>query len=77
MPRIKFIDKMAQGKLSRREMLPGAAAFGVGLTVLPNVARAEEPLTCLEWGSYDIADQFSTYVAKHGGTPISQSFRAE
>ena len=35
MNRIQFIDRMAQGKISRRDMLGTAAAFGVGLS-LPN-----------------------------------------
>ena len=30
MQRIKFIDRMSTGKLSRREMLKSATAFGVG-----------------------------------------------
>ena len=39
MQRIKFIDRMSTGKLSRREMLKSATAFGVGLTVLPRLTR--------------------------------------
>jgi hypothetical protein len=39
MQRVKFIDKMAQGKLQRREMLALAAAFGVGRSVLPTLRR--------------------------------------
>ncbi len=35
MQRIKFIDRMAQGKISRRQMLAQAGAWGVGLTLLP------------------------------------------
>ena len=30
MKRIQFIDRMAQGKMSRRQMLSSAGAFGVG-----------------------------------------------
>ncbi len=78
MQRVKFIDKMAQGKLSRREMLASASAFGVGLLTLPQVARAEGgPLTCLEWGGYDTEDYFKPFVAKHGAMPNFSIFSGE
>ncbi len=37
MKRIQFIDRMAQGKMSRRQMLASAGAFGVGLLNLPKL----------------------------------------
>ncbi|PZQ99882.1 MAG: hypothetical protein DI533_04405 [Cereibacter sphaeroides] len=82
MQRIKFIDKMAQGKLSRREMLKSAGAFGVGLTILPRLGQAANgsdgsQLTCLEWGGYDIEDYYASYVAKHGGGPNFSIFAGE
>ena len=77
MQRIKFIDKMAQGKLSRRQMMQSAGAFGVGTLVLPKVARAEEVLTCLEWGGYDATDYFQAYVDKHGAAPNFSIFAGE
>lgn len=78
MQRVKFIDKMAQGKLSRREMMASAGAFGVGMLTLPGLARAEGgPLTCLEWGGYDVEDYFKPFVAKHGGMPNFSIFAGE
>ncbi len=78
MQRVKFIDRMSQGKLSRREMLTSAGAFGVGLTLLPRLARAEGgPLTCLEWGGYDVEDYFGSYVAKYGAPPNFSIFAGE
>ena len=47
MQRIRFIDRMTQGKVSRRDMMKAASAFGVGTLVLPKMANAAEVLTCL------------------------------
>jgi spermidine/putrescine-binding protein len=77
MQRIKFIDRMASGKISRRTMLQSAAAFGVGLAVRPQISQAAEVLTCLEWAGYDAADYFGSYVAKHGGPPSFSIFAGE
>ncbi len=78
MERVKFIDKMAQGKLSRRQMLASAGAWGVGMMVLPRFARASgAPLTCLEWGGYDVEDYYASFVAKHGGGPNFSIFAGE
>jgi spermidine/putrescine-binding protein len=77
MQRIKFIDRMSTGKLSRREMLKSATAFGVGLTVLPRLGAAAEVLTCLEWAGYDAPDYFGSFVNKHGGPPNFSIFAGE
>jgi spermidine/putrescine transport system substrate-binding protein len=77
MQRIKFIDRMAQGKMSRRQMMQSAGAFGVGTLVLPHLANAAEVLTCLEWGGYDAADYFQSYVDKHGAQPNFSIFSGE
>lgn len=77
MQRIKFIDRMSTGKLSRRDMLKSAAAFGVGLAALPRPGAAAEVLTCLEWSGYDSADYFNSFVGKHGGPPNFSIFASE
>ncbi|WP_284166110.1 extracellular solute-binding protein [Frigidibacter sp. SD6-1] len=78
MQRVKFIDRMAQGKLSRRDMLQSAGAFGVGLIALPRLARAQGgPLTCLEWGGYDAEEYVGAYVSKHGALPDFSIFSGE
>ncbi len=77
MNRIKFIDRMVQGKLSRREMMKGAAAFGVGATMLPRATNADELLTCLEWGGYDDASFFEPYMEKYGVMPNFSIFAGE
>ncbi len=77
MNRIKFVDRMAQGKVSRRDMLKGAAAFGVGMVTLPAFANAAGELTVLEWAGYDAPDYYKSFVAKHGGPPAFSIFAAE
>ena len=77
MQRIRFIDRMASGRMSRRDMLKNAAAFGVGIAVLPRLTQAAEVLTCLEWGGYDEVNYYQPYVAKHGGPPNFSIFSGE
>lgn len=77
MKRIQFIDRMAQGKMSRRQMLASAGAFGVGLLSLPKLPAAAEVLTCMEWGGYDAAEYFKPYMDKHGSAPNFSIFSGE
>ena len=77
MQRIRFIDRMASGKISRRTMLGQASAFGVGLLALPRLTGAAEVLTCLEWAGYDSPDYFKSYVGKYGGAPNFSIFTGE
>ena len=77
MNKLKFIDRMAQGKLSRRDMLRGAAAFGVGMTMMPVRSRADSVLTCMEWSGYDQDAFFKSYVSKHGKAPNFSIFANE
>jgi len=77
MQRWRFVDQMARGRLSRRDVLKSAALFGVGVTVMARLARAAEPLTVLEWAGYDLEDYFKAYVAKYGAPPNFSIFAAE
>lgn len=77
MQRVKFIDRMASGKISRRTMLSQAAAFGVGVVMLPKIPAAAEVLTCLEWAGYDSPDYFKSYMSKHGEAPSFSIFSGE
>ena len=77
MNRVKFIDRAAQGKISRRRLLTAAAAFGVGTLAMPLRSRADEVLTCMEWSGYDQAQFFKSYVAKHGKPPNFSIFADE
>jgi spermidine/putrescine transport system substrate-binding protein len=77
MNRLKFIDRMASGRVTRRDMMRSAAAFGVGLTLLPTQARAADPLTILEWSGYDAPDYYPAYIQKHGAPPAFSIFANE
>ncbi|MBL8908088.1 MAG: extracellular solute-binding protein [Rhizobiales bacterium] len=74
--RVKFIDRMAQGKISRRDMLKASAAFGVGLVALPRLALADE-LTVMEWSGYDVPDYCQPFLTKYGKLPNFSIFAAE
>jgi len=67
--RIRFLDRMAQGKVARRDMLRAAAAFGVGVAAMPVRARAANTPMVLEWTGYDIPEMFPAYVEKYGSKP--------
>jgi|UPI000481CF27 spermidine/putrescine transport system substrate-binding protein len=77
MNKLKFIDRMAQGKITRRDMMRGAAAFGVGMVTMPRLGQAESVLTCMEWSGYDVDNLFSSYVKKHGKAPNFSIFATE
>jgi spermidine/putrescine-binding protein len=77
MNRVKFIDRMSQGRVSRREVMRSAAAFGVGMMLMPNRARAAEPLVVMEWSGYDIPELFGSYVTKYGAPPAFSIFANE
>lgn len=77
MKRVSFVDRMAQGRVSRREILKTAAAFGVGVVMMPRPAPAANTLTVLEWAGYDSEDYFKSYVKKYGTMPAFSIFASE
>lgn len=77
MNKVKFVDQMARGRISRRDMMRATAAFGVAMTVLPRRSDAAEVLTCMEWSGYDIAELFKPYVDKYGAPPNFSIFADE
>jgi spermidine/putrescine-binding protein len=77
MNRIRFIDTMARGRISRRAMIGAAGAFGVGVSVFPARGRAAQAPLVLEWAGYDIPELFPGYVAKYGAGPDFTMFGDE
>jgi len=76
MNKLKFIDRMAQGKISRRDMLRASAAFGVGVVAFPRLAAAEA-LTVMEWAGYDAPEYCKPYLTKYGDPPSYSIFATE
>jgi spermidine/putrescine-binding protein len=77
MNRIKFVEQMAYGQVSRREILKRAALFGVGVAMMPRLGQAAELLTVMEWAGYDAEDYYKPYVAKYGAPPNFSIFASE
>jgi spermidine/putrescine-binding protein len=77
MNRIKFVDRLAQGRISRRDAMRAAAAFGVGMVAMPRNPLAAEPLTIMEWSGYEIPELFQSFVDKHGSAPNFSIFANE
>jgi len=74
---IKFVDRMAQGRVARRDMIRAAAAFGVGVTAMPVHVRASDQITVFEWSGYDIPELMPGYAEKHGSPPDFAIFASE
>jgi len=77
MNRVKFFDRMAQGKVARRDMLRAAAAIGVGVTFTPRLARAANTPVVFEWSGYDVPELYPPYMQKYGEQPSFAFFGSE
>jgi spermidine/putrescine transport system substrate-binding protein len=77
MKRVRFVDRMARGRVSRREILKAAAAFGVGVAMMSRPVPAAGTLTVLEWAGYDGEEYFKSYVKKYGSLPAFSIFASE
>jgi len=77
MKRIRFIDRMAQGKIARRDMMRAATAFGVGVAALPIRVKAAENITIMEWAGYETPEYYGSYLAKHETPPEFSIFASE
>ena len=77
-----FKDKLAGGRMSRREMLRTLASVGVVPVVMPLLPRAGEAASddhpmMFTWGGYDDANFMQAYVDKYGETPRFSLFGDE
>ncbi len=76
----EFIDRMADGTLSRRRLNKLLAAAGLTAVTVPVVARrarAEEQAIYFTWSGYDDPGFFPGYVKKHGVNPDMPIFADE
>lgn len=80
MNRVRLIDRLHQGKLSRREFAEAAALFGVTAATLPAAprrARAAGEILYFTWAGFEDPGLFPAYVEKYGGPPESTFFGDE
>lgn len=72
------VKAFRDGNASRRDVLAGLSAIGVGVAVAPLTARrayaAAGDATYFTWGGYDIPELFGPYIEKHGGVPSFAAF---
>jgi len=69
MNRIKIIDRLTQGKLTRREYVEAMGVFGVTAAMLPvaqKPARAEGDLLYFTWAGFEDPGLFPAYVERWG-----------
>lgn len=80
MERNEFLDKLASGKMTRRQFSRRLAAVGLAMTtipLIPRAARAAEEATYFTWPGYDVSEIFQKYVEKHGALPNFSVFGDE
>jgi len=69
----EFLDKICEGKLTRRQAHKVLASAGVGtmaMASMPNLAKADgSAITMFTWGGYDDAAFAQEYQEKYGGPP--------
>ena len=73
-------ERMAEGRLSRRQLLQTLSAAGLALTTVPLLARRAEAageIMLMTWVGYDVPEAMPSYVAKYGGMPRISIFGEE
>ncbi len=71
MNRLKTIDRLSQGKLTRREFNAAMGVFGVTAAAVPVISRpalAAGKVTWLGWAGLDDPGLFPEFAAKYGET---------
>ena len=79
MNRIKTVDRLYQGKLSRREFNEALGVFGVSLVTVPSFvkpARAAGDILYFTWAGFENPNLFPAYAEKYG-TPDAAFFGDE
>ncbi len=76
----RLIDGLAEGTLSRRNLLKGLSALGIGVTMVPYIpgrARAAGQAVYFTWADYEVPELHGDYIKKHGAAPESSFFADE
>mgnify|MGYP000193043700 CR=1 FL=1 len=81
MEKNRFMDLMAEGKMTRRQMTKALASVGLGLMTVPVMKRpaaaAVNDITYYTWASYEIPELHPAYFEKYGGSPDPAFFADE
>ena len=76
----EITDRMAAGRLSRRQLMSALAGAGLALAAVPltgRAARAAGEVTLMTWVGYDVPETMQAYVDKYGGMPNISLFGEE
>ncbi|MEX1108306.1 MAG: hypothetical protein WEC00_05290, partial [Dongiaceae bacterium] len=69
MEKNRFMDLMAEGKMTRRQMTTALASVGLGLVTMPvfkqPAAAAVNDITYYTWASYEVPELHPSYVEKY------------
>ena len=77
MPKYDLAKKIANGELSRRQMIKALGAAGVMTTLSPVISKtafAKDQVGLFTWGGYDDPGLYQEYIDKHGGEPAYTTF---
>ena len=80
MDKNEMMDRIASGKLRRRDLLAGLSALGIGVAVMPMIpgrARAAEEASLFTWEGYEVPEFHQAYLKKHGASPRFPIFADE
>lgn len=72
MEKNEFLDRIAEGRMTRRDFHKALASVGLMAVAMPltsRVAQAQEQATYFTWSGYDVPEVIPGYVEKTGGTP--------
>lgn len=79
MDKNELLDRLAEGKVSRRQFSNMLLAAGVGMVTVPVMSRmanaaASDQATIFTWGGYDDPAAFGPYIKKYGEPPNMATF---
>jgi spermidine/putrescine transport system substrate-binding protein len=80
MEKNELFDRIADGRMTRRDLHKALASVGlmaVAMPLVPRAARAEDQATYYTWSGYDVPEFMPGYVEKYGTTPNLPIFAEE
>ncbi len=80
MEKNEFLDKLAAGKMTRRQISKALAGVGLSLVTMPLLPRRAGAVTkplIFEWSGYEVPELHKSYIDKHGDSPEFSFFGEE